>query len=528
MKNTKKLLALVLALMLVLTAFAGCNSGSETSSSPEESSATNEESTSGEESTEEESTLPALDTSEEVELVMYFISDRPGGYDDIEANWNELFKEKFNCTLKTEWLAWSDYSNKYPLLFSSGEKFDMAYTATWLNFYSYASKGAFMALDELWPTYAPNIWEKTSAAAKTQATVNGELVCIPTLLATYYGFGPYYRTDCLEGTDWDGKMENFEDYEVYLDYIKANTDLQPYSVGSAGSELDDVWLLNHGKYAIRGTSWLHVDLSEDKYTLRPWYQADDVMTFLETMKRWSDKGFWSPSALSDTEAAKPKNGIAASACHNIDTYTSLVIDAQQQGNGFVWEYANFNVEGISNLPFTQDAAVIPVTAENPERMLAVYDYIVTDREAYDAFQYGIEGTSYELINEQVNMINTDKYAGTGMWAARNSELNRDSVGYPQSAVDMKAEWDEMIAAKGNTGAQYLSGWTPDTSVVETEYAACSNVIQQYWWPLELGFTTDIEASLAEFQQQMEAAGVDKVLEAFQAQLDEYCATYPEG
>ena len=112
-----------------------------------------------------------------------------------------------------------------------------------------------MALDELWPAYAPNIWERTSEAAKTQATVNGELVCIPTLLATYYGYGPYYRTDVLEGTDWDGKMENFEDYEVYLDYIKEYTEIpQPYSTGSSGCELDDVWLLNTGKYAIRGSS----------------------------------------------------------------------------------------------------------------------------------------------------------------------------------------------------------------------------------------------------------------------------------
>ena len=30
--------------------------------------------------------------------------------------------------------------DKYPLLFSSGEKFDLAYTATWLGFSNYASR----------------------------------------------------------------------------------------------------------------------------------------------------------------------------------------------------------------------------------------------------------------------------------------------------------------------------------------------------------------------------------------------------
>lgn len=31
-----------------------------------------------------------------------------------------------------------------------------------------------------------------------------------------------YRTDILEGTDWNGKMESFEDMETYMDLVKAN------------------------------------------------------------------------------------------------------------------------------------------------------------------------------------------------------------------------------------------------------------------------------------------------------------------
>lgn len=515
MKKTRKLSVLALALLLAVSGLVGCgNSSSDKGSST------------GSTSTGSSGEAQALDTSKEVELSMYFISNRPGKYDEIEDNFNKLFKEKLNCTLKTNWIAWSDYANKYPLLFSSGEEFDLAYTATWLNFYSLAQKGAFMQLDELWPTYAPNNWAKTSETAKTQATVNGHLYCIPTLLATYSGYGPYYRVDCLEGTDWDGKMENFADYEVYLDYIKENTSLTPYSTGSQGSELDDTWHLANEKYNIRGTQWLYVDLNEDHYTLRTWYQDPGVMEFLTTMKRWADKGFWSPSVLSDTEADKLKNGLDASTCHNIDSFTGVYIDAQRQGNGYEWHYANFNKD-ISPLPYTQDACVISTTSKNPERALALYDYITTDEEAFRAFYYGIEGTSYEIIDGQVQALNTDNYGFSSLWAARG-EFTLDEVGYPQEAVDIKKGWDEEIAKKGNTGSAYLAGWTPDTTSVETEYAACTNVVQQYWWPLELGLTNDVEGSLAEFQEKMEAAGIDKVLEVFQKQLDEYCANTPEG
>ena len=241
-------------------------------------------------------------------------------------------------------------------------------------------------------------------------------------------------------------------------------------------------------------------------------------------KRWSDKGFWSKSALSDTDSTKCQNGIAATAIHNVDTYQGRYIDNPEWG----WKYTNFTPE-VSNMPFTQDACVIPTTSENPERALALWDYITTDEEAFRAFNYGIEGTTYEIIDGQIQMINTDDYgSGTGMWAARNSEFFLDTYGAPADIKEMKAEWDETIAEVGNHRCQYVSGWIPDTTSIETEYAACTNVIQQYWWPLECGFTEDLEAGLEEYAMQMKAAGAEKVIETLQAQLDAYCEEHPQG
>lgn len=73
------------------------------------------------------------------------------------------------------------------------------------------------------------------------------------------------------------------------------------------------------------------------------------------------------------------------------------------------------------------------------------------------------------------------------------------------------------------GSQKLQGFSLDTSSIETEYAAVQNVIQQYWWPLELAYV-DIESGLKDYQSKMEAAGIEKVREEFQRQLDEYLAS----
>lgn len=155
--------------------------------------------------------------------------------------------------------------------------------------------------------------------------------------------------------------------------------------------------------------------------------------FLEMMNRWNEKGFFSKSALSDTDSDKTKNGKAALKVHNVDTFTGLVIDKPE----YSFDYANL-VKDVSNMAFTQDAMVISNTSKHPERALALWELITTDREAFDAFFYGIEGVSYELNDKgEVKTLDPDNYAASAMWAARTTELNRDGIGTPDRTIELK-------------------------------------------------------------------------------------------
>ena len=456
-KKLRKALAVSMAIAMTGGLLAGCGSNNSSSSNGGAAKSGSTSSASGE-----------LDTSEFVELSMYVISDRPAGQDAIDENLNKLLKEKLNCSLKINWIGWAEYANKYPLLFSSGEEFDMAYSASWLNFASLAQKGAFKSLDELWPTYAPKNFAAQSEEAKQQATVNGSYYCVPSLLSTYNAYGPIYRGDLVEGTEWDGKMETFEDIEEYCDIIKET---------------------------------------------HPEMECID----LYSTARWNEKGFYSKSALSDTDSTKFQNGKAALKIHNIDSYVGQAILHPE----YDIHYSNM-VKDVAHLPYTQDCMVISNTSKNPERAMALWDLITNDQEVYDAFYYGIEGTSYELNDEgQFKVLDTDNYGTSAMWSARSDALNRQAIGTPD---DYKTNIDEfeshIVSGQGN---EKFTGFVLDTSSFETQLAACNNVQQQYWWPLELGYT-DAESGLADYQSQMEAAGIETMKEAAQKQLDAYVAS----
>ena len=507
MKTAKRAVSLVMATAMTAGLLAGCGGSASSAASSAAGDSTSASAGNG----------GTLDTSQEVNLVMYVIGDRPAGQDVADENFNKIIKDKLNCTLTVNWIPWADYANKYPLLFSSGEEFDMAYTATWLNFSSMAQKGAFMSLDDLWPTYAPKNFAAQSDAAKQQATVDGHLYCVPTLLATYSAHGPIYRTDIMDGTDWNGKMDTFADVEAYCDIVKAtHPELEPLDIYSAGSEWDDTYLYSLGYRSSKGATndFLFFDPASDSPKLMTYYEIPETNDFLTMMARWNEKGFFSKSALSDTDSTKTQNGKAAMRTHNVDTFSNYAVMHPE----YNFQYANL-VKNVSHLPYTQDAMVISNTSKNPERALALWDLITSDQDVFDAFFYGVLDTTYTLNDKgQFKITDPNLYATADMWAARTTELNRDAAGTPDSYDQWKATFESAIAS--NDSAEKYAGFTIDTSSIETEYAACQSVHQQYWWPLELGYT-DAATGLADYQAKMEAAGIEKVRTELQKQLDAY-------
>lgn len=501
-KKLVKTLAVSLAMTVLAGTMAGC--GSSGSKESTQASPVNEDGT--------------LDTSEEVELVMYVISDRPAGQDIVDDNLNQLLKERLNCTLKINWIGWAEFANKYPLLFSSGEQFDMAYaSATWLQYASYAQKGAFMNLDDLWETYAPNNYARQTEESKQQAKVAGHYYCVPTLLSTYDTYGPIYRTDIMEGTDWDGKMETMEDVEEYLDIVKeTHPELEPLDVSASGMLADSMFYFYNGYKNIDAQDFLFYDTAAEHPTVEFIADMDCTKDYLEMVQRWNEKGFFPKSALADTDTTKTKNGKAAMNIHNVDTYSTYAAQRPE----YQFQFSNY-VKNMSHLPSTQDCMVISNTSQNPERALAFWDLVTSDQEVYDAFFYGIEGTTYE-VNEQnqYKILDTDLYGTNAMYAARTDGLNLEQEGTPEDYRTMLDAFESEI--ESGKGAERFTGFSFDTSNIETEMAACSNVKQQYWDPLSLGYT-DAESGLEEFAEKMKAAGVERIQEEAQRQLDEYLA-----
>ena len=472
--------------------------------------------------------LKDIDRSKEVEVIMYYTGDKKPRADELFTNVSNLIKSKINTTLKINMLPTASYRQTYPLLFASGEAFDLAYAATWLNFADLAKRGSFMAIEQLAPKYAPKLYARESESAKKQATLDGHLYGLPSLWATYSAYGPVYRTDLVKNSGWNGKMDNFADLEVYLDLVKKNApNVEPYMVYSGtGSEGDDVFLYTNGIYPIKGSTgdFLFMDPKDPNPKLFTFYEYPKTMEYLTMMKRWNDNGYFPKSALADPDGDKVRNGKAATRFHNIDTYEGYYREKPD------WEFkwSNF-VSDVSNLSWTQDTCVVASSSKNPDRALDLYDLIMSDEQVFRAFVYGIEGVTYRIQNvngqnyvQSIQPAVPELYDFTRMWCARTPEFYLPTYGAPADLNVWKGKFNAYI--KEGVMSQKYRSFVPDFTSVEAENAACLNAHMQYWWPLELAYV-DINTGLKEYEAAMKAAGIDKVRAALQTQLDAYIRDY---
>src|SRR5690606_6166458 len=112
-----------------------------------------------------------IDISEPVHLKMYLLGDGAPDVDLVYEKISERMEEEINATISVDFLSWAEHDTKYSLLFSSGEDFDIIFTASgWGHYETTATRNGFFELTEdFLNTYAPDIMEVVPEVAWEQA-----------------------------------------------------------------------------------------------------------------------------------------------------------------------------------------------------------------------------------------------------------------------------------------------------------------------------------------------------------------------
>lgn len=526
MKKSAKLLALVLALALVLTAFAGCG-GTGTSGS-----AATPASTSGSE--------PAAgpDISEEVTLTMYLIGDRPVDNDLVFEKINERLKEEINATIDVKFMSWSEYEQKYPLIFASGEDWDIIFTADWCFYNAQATKQGFWEITpEALQTYAPMTAESMYPEAWEQAKVDGKVYMLPMNYQELTAYVWMARGDLMDKYGIES-LDTFEGAEEYMQAIVDNEpSMIPLDVGSDYDRqfvFDLIWGVESNakgdaRYAVLSPTNLLNCVSENdpEANVMTTLDTDIFMTTLNKVKDWRDRGFWSRNAVVNTQnnTESFQAGKSALAVMNINTAKSLY--ATLQAEHPEWDVRVF--DAMNGAPATIQSYLangmsIFSKSKNPERALMALDYLRNDEICHNLFCYGIEGVHWEAVGEHglKSLPDSTNYAydSNCNWGVRNDKYWRTVEGGIPNAEELTENW-KATARSG----RYLT-FVFDDSAVKNEVAAVSEIYNSDYKLLQLGFTDDPEGDVAKLKTKLEAAGITALQEAFHTQALTFLESHP--
>jgi len=140
----------------------------------------------------------------------------------------------------------------------------------------------------------------------------------------------------------------------------------------------------------------------------------------------------------------------------------------------------------------------------------------------DTLTWGVEGVDYEVNDDGTLTYPEGVTADTVTYHTADFLYGDRLLVTPWEGEG--ADIREKQAASNETAekSKYF-GFTVDSTDVSTEYAACKNVIDQYKPLLSSGSEDDLESTYEQFKSELEAAGIQTIIDTYQAQLDEWLA-----
>ncbi|CAK4842431.1 unnamed protein product [Aphanomyces euteiches] len=499
----------MMSLLLILTACSSKSANTEATTKASEAPAAS--------STVKASEAPIADELKPVELTWYYGQPAvPADLKTVEDEANKIIKAKINATVKLIPIGFGDYTQKMNVVVASGEKADIVWTANWnFNYVQNQSKGAFLALDELIDKNAPGlkqtmpqfVWDATKIGGKIYAVPNYQTVTSKEGFIIQKRYVDKYKLDL-------SNIKKMSDVEPILAQLKAGENAEyVYSMYRNGSFGNMQRMFNLENII---TNLAVINLSNPDKVVNM-YETPEYLQYLDTVRGWFQKGYINQDASTLKSATDMQKAGKSMIGYNNALKPGVEAEAKiQNGGQDVVLAPTTDVYAGTNTIITTMQAITRNSA-NPDRAMMLINLVNSDKELYNLLAYGVEGKHYTK-----NADGTVKVIKDGGYTAADWAIGNVFNGFTLEGKDLKIA-EQTKSENESAKASPIMGFKFIPDEVTAEIANVNSVIDEYGPGLNTG-TIDPKAKLAEFQEKLKKAGIEKVIAETQKQLDEWKKT----
>ena len=452
------------------------------------------------------------DESKPYEIIWYYVgSANNPDLEMVNEKVNEYVTDKINATVKMIPLDWSPFYTKMENIMSSGEKYDLR----WVNGSLYQTavfKGAFIDLDELMTKYAPKTRALLGEDFINGAKINGKLYGVQANKDKAHSTSIFVRKDISDRYNLDlSQVKSWEDMYPLYDVIRDNEpDMRVYGMGNGGSP----WDITDKKDDLGGNGLVGFVEGSDK--VQNFFETDLYRECITVAREMYQAGYvYKDVAVNDSVSDMRKQGKLYAWGRGSNPGVLKEINASYGD-----EYVEIPLtEPIYNASDCQGSMMaIPVTCQNPVRVMKFIELLNTDKYLNNLINFGIEGVHYDKVGENRIKFKEDSgYKTNSMqWVFGNTFIN----------YLFEDEDDDKYERLGKFNSEAKSspyvGFIPNLEAVKIQVSSCNNVVNEYGEVLKFG-AADIDEVLPAFQQKLKQAGIDEIVADVQKQYDEWKA-----
>jgi len=535
----KKFTALFLTFAMTMTLTAGC-------------------------SKKEEAAVDSKSGKDPYEIVFVHPGEAATDMDVVLKEFYAQTQDTLNVSLKFIQAGWDDVGQKVALKISAGEKLDSAFLAQWSvpSISEAANNDQIINLDKYFNNDDyPGL--KAAFSAEYLETnkflgSDGEYHIYGIPFSYAYGSGGYvfYRKDLAD--KYGITIKTPADLETYYDAILANeSGMTPLAFLGSQDQLKSAFYVNNsnivkhnnskeglvaGRVIIKddGTAYVsrsYVAANDPeylKYLDKNDKAATDPFWEYEIATRFYDKGYISTDTLNTVDAqAEFMAGRAASVVRGADLYATIAkqfADALPEAElGYLAVDTVMTGEPLGQQVATLQAwnfATIPVTCEDPDRVMEFYDWIFSSQANHDLFELGVEDKHWTAVGDDKYDLMTNPDTGNsynlgGYLMTWNPTMYR---------VSSTISEDVLSYIKNNSDQDYFvkdvtAGFSFDSTPVKTELALISDVAS-IKSALGNGMIKDYKAEVAKVDKELQKAGWEAYATEYEKQFNAYLVDHP--
>jgi len=475
--------------------------------------------------------MPAMSSAEtqDLSVVKYVIpGSAPAAYDTVIAKVNEKLAADAGIQLELQYIPWDVWDQKINLMLSTGEPFDLFHVMQdRVSYATYYSRGGLMDISAYIKEYGQAITATIPENVMEAAYIGEGCYIVPanwielgvegTFMANKYLLDKYGKTVPATPAEMLDTLE-----AILAEYDGAETPYLPFRGGTYDPTSLHSTVLHSTYDSYPFTVKESIAKVDQDGTVSSWFESEEFRKDCEFMHEAYTRGLIDPDVLSITQEQITdvnQRGIFIFSFGCSDAYAITKAEYPEiDSDGMI--ACRFNEEKGSVRPWAfKNGNAVSSTSTNPEGAVKFLNWLYSSQENYDLFFYGIEGVNFSIPSEgkKVDLItdSTDpNYWRFSEWMAGNMSLERTATECFTSLIEAQ------YTTSDNAQNSVAGGFFFDATDVQAEYANVLTELAAVISPIALG-VQDYETSFPAALERLKAAGLDKVMETYQAQFTAY-------